>query len=366
MAPMADFSLTLKRKCTPSYFRDLRTPKRLVIVYNGTKVIYSLRKVTLSMYAMDGMPPDQYVNVGSIRTRYWKIGNEGPPLIFVHGILRFAEDWLLNMPTFARHYQVYALDLVGYGRTDKPDIDYEFFELAKFLDDFMTVLGIEKATLVGHSMGGGVVLAQACHHPEKVDKLVLVSSVGFGRNVHKSLRFATLPGLSNLFAVPPRPFIAQAFKEVIYDSKLITPELVDYAYEMFCLPGWKRAISKTLLSNLSLGGIREDLFNAVKKALPRIEAPTLIIWGRQDPVMSYRHGYAAAEWIRGAELRILDECRHFPMWEHPEIFNALLQEFLAPETISVPKASRRSAVILPQPSLRNGVFAGEAMPASFG
>ncbi|MEM7034448.1 MAG: alpha/beta fold hydrolase, partial [Chloroflexota bacterium] len=289
----------------------------------------------LIMHHMENMPEDLYINVNSVRTRYWVMG-DGPPVILVHGILRFAEEWMLNLATLAQNYRVYVPDLIGHGKTDKPEIDYRFDQLTGFLNDFMETMGIERATLVGHSMGGGICLGHTLLHPEKVDKLILVSSAGFGRDVHAALRLATIPLLAKVLSKPRRLIISQAFRQILYDHSLITDELVDFAYEMFYLPGAREAVLKLIQTNLTLGGLRRELLDEVDEALPTLEAPTLLIWGRQDPVIPSRHSYKAIEWIKNAQLRILDECAHFPMWEHPEVFNALVQEFIHTEIAPVP------------------------------
>jgi len=280
---------------------------------------------------MNQKPLDQYINVGDIRTRYWKVGDYGPPVILVHGILRFVEDWLLNIEALAQNHQVYALDLVGHGCTDKPDMTYSMNELAEFLNDFMAALGIERATLIGHSLGGGVVLTQAYQRPEKVDHLVSVAGAGFGQKVHPIFQLASCTRLADLLARPTRIFIARAFKEVFYDPTIITPEMIDFAYAMFYRPGAREAFLQTVKAGLNWRGVRPEILAAIDAALPTITIPVLIIWGRQDKILPVRQARSALERLPKARLNLLDECGHFPMLEHPHVFNALVREFLTPD-----------------------------------
>ena len=273
-------------------------------------------------------PEDRYIYVGDVKARYWSVG-QGPALICVHGILRFAEDWLWNIDALAENHRVYAVDLVGYGCTDKPDIDYTVDDFAAFINGFMIALGIERAALIGHSLGGGVVLNMAYRHPEKVERLVLVASAGLGQEVHLAFRMASLPMVGELCARPNRAIIARAFQEVVHDPAAITDEMVDQAYRRFYMPGAREALLKTIRAGLALSGVKPALLAAIKAALPAITVPTLIIWGKQDPVLPVSHALLAVENLPDARLRLLDECGHFPMFEHPQAFNALVKAFLA-------------------------------------
>ena len=278
---------------------------------------------------MDHPPPDRYVQVGDIKTRYWAVGESGPVLILVHGILRFAEDWLHNIESLAQNHRVYAIDLIGYGCTSKPDIEYVLEDFVAFVRGFMDAIGIERATLIGHSLGGGVVLNVAHRYPERVERLVLVAGAGFGQKVHLFFRLASLPVLPKLWARPTRLVIRQAFRQVVYDGSVITDDMVELAYERFYLPGARAALLKTIRNGVTLPGIRREILTLVQEALPSIIMPTLVIWGRQDPVLPVAHADVAVERLPNARLHLLDECGHFPMFEHPRIFNALLNEFLA-------------------------------------
>ena len=294
---------------------------------------------------MRQIPPDRTIQVGDVKTRYWALGRHGPVVICMHGIMRFAEDWLYNIEALAQNHRVYVLDLVGYGCSDKPDIDYSLDDFVSFLHEFMVVLGIERATLIGHSMGGGIALNLAHRHPEKVERLVLAAGAGFGQEVHLALRLASLPMVAELCIHPNRAIISHAFKQVVYDPAIITAEMTALAHQRFYLPQAKEALLKTIRSGVALPGVRAEVLAILQQAIPTITAPVLIIWGRQDPVLPVEHAYMAVESLPNAQVHILDECGHFPMFEHPQVFNALVTEFLN-QTISLPLPLSRPIELL--------------------
>ena len=250
-------------------------------------------------------------------------------VIFIHGILRFVEDWLLNLEALAQDHQVYAVDLVGFGETDKPEASYTVDYVAGFFQGLMDALEIERASLVGHSLGGGVALSMAQRRPERVERLVLVASAGFGREIHFAFRLASVPGLGELLTWPNRPIIAQALKRVVWDPAVITNEMVDLAQRMFYLPGARKAFLSTLRAGMTLRGIRPELVAGLKQALPTMTIPTLVLWGEQDPILPVKHARLAMSQLPNVRGHIFEQCGHFPMFEHPETFNRLVRAFLA-------------------------------------
>ena len=278
---------------------------------------------------MNQLPPDRYLDVNGVRTRYWMVGEQGTPILLVHGILRFAEDWIHNIEALAQNHRVYVVDLVGYGCTDKPDIDYTQEEFVIFLKNFMEILGLHQVTAIGHSMGGGILTNLAYHHPDKVARMVLVASAGLGKEVHYGFRLGTLPWLPQVMARPNRLIISRAFKDVVYNGEIISPAVVEEAYQRFYLPGARNALLKTIRSGLTLRGIKREILDQVRQALPSLSIPILIIWGRQDNVVPLHHAHTALEHLPNAQLYVMEECGHFPMFEHPRTFNRLVDTFLA-------------------------------------
>src|SRR6266511_4084632 len=148
---------------------------------------------------------DRFIKVGNINTRYWAEGTQGSLVIFIHGIGEYIERWLPNFVALAEYYRVYAVDLLGHGQTDKPlNVSYKIADLAQFVKDFMTTLGIDHAHVVGHSLGGAIGTRLALVHPTVVDKLVLVAAGGLGKEVTMLLRIVSIPILGEMLSRPSR------------------------------------------------------------------------------------------------------------------------------------------------------------------
>ena len=274
-------------------------------------------------------PDDQYVKVGNISTRFWALGNEGAAVLLIHGLGGSVENWMYNINVLTQYYRVYAIDLAGFGHSDKTQILTSFSEGAQFVHDFMEVKHINKASLVGHSMGGGVTLQFAIQFPDRIEKLVLVDSAGLGREIHLLVRLISLPLIGELLTRPSRKGTFQLLKTYFYDSTLITDELVEMVYQLASLPGAQKSFLSCLRSGVNLLGFRTTTIRSIIDNLTGIAVPTLVVWGKQDHILPLAHAYLAKDRIPNTELHILDPCGHIPQMERPGDFNELLLEFLA-------------------------------------
>jgi 4,5:9,10-diseco-3-hydroxy-5,9,17-trioxoandrosta-1(10),2-diene-4-oate hydrolase len=239
------------------------------------------------------------------------------------------EHWIHNVHSLAEHHRVYALDLVGNGRTDKPAAPYSFAYGAQFVHDFLQSQEVDRLALVGNSLGGAIALQFALQFPDQVEKLVLVDSAGLGREVNLFFRLPTLPLVGKWLARPSRKGQAQILREVFYDPALVTDERVEFEYQMSLLPGAQEAFLSTLRRNATLRGVRDDVWRPIVDNLQSITAPTLVIWGQQDRILPVAHAQVAGDRIANVRLQIIDRCGHEPQIERPEEFNALVLEFLA-------------------------------------
>jgi pimeloyl-ACP methyl ester carboxylesterase len=274
-------------------------------------------------------PPDQYVRVGQISTRFWKTGDEGSTVVLVHGLGTSVERWAPNIEDLSKHHRVFALDLIGAGRTDKPSVSYSVADLARFLHDFMAAQGVERASVIGASLGGGVSLQFAIHYPEKLEKLVLVGSAGLGRECPLAVRLCTLPLAGEILTRPTRKGTARFFTSLVHDPSVVTDEVVDRAWQLRTLPGAHKAWLSTLRDNYDLWGLHAETLRSTVENLGAITAPTLVVWGREDRIVPVAHAYVAEQGIPNARLRIFDSCGHVPQLEYSAEFNALVSEFLA-------------------------------------
>ncbi len=274
------------------------------------------------------LPPDLYLQVNGIETRYWHLGERGSNLILLHGGNGSIEFWLYNIAVLAQHYRVYAFDMVGSGKSAYPDAAYSLAYQAEFLLGFMDVLKIETATLIGNSMGGGVALEFTRLHPDRVDKLVLVDSMGFGKEISLGIRLITLPAIVSLLR-PGRWMIPGMLKSNFYDAKLLPPEWIELRYPIFAIPGRNRVILNLGRSNFTLAGVRSNVYRSILNSLANIHQPTLIIWGECDRIIPVKHAYIAAASLPHNRLQIFPNCGHHPYLEYPDKFNQLVLDFLA-------------------------------------
>jgi pimeloyl-ACP methyl ester carboxylesterase len=273
-------------------------------------------------------PPDRYLLVNGINTRYWQMGNNGSTIILLHGGNGSIEFWLYNIATLAQYHQVYAVDMVGAGKSGAPDASYSLGYQAEFLRGFMSALEIDVATLIGNSMGGGVALEFTRLYPDRVDKLVLVDSMGLGKEISLGIRLITLPTIVNLLR-PGRWMIPIILSSNFYYSTDMLSEWIEFRYPIFAIPGRNRVILQLGQSNFNLAGVRPQVYQPILASLPHITQKTLIIWGEFDRIIPLKHAYIAAAGLPNSQLEIFLNCGHHPYLEYPAKFDRLVLDFLA-------------------------------------
>ena len=272
-------------------------------------------------------PQDCYIKVGQFNARYWVVGDKGSPVILIHGIGQYVEHWASAISALAEHHQVYAVDLPGHGKTDKPlNISYTLDDLSQFIKDLMSALGIEKAHIVGHSLGGAISMRLVLRQTAAVDRLVLVDSGGFGREVSMMFRILSLPLLGEMFTRPSLSGSATLLKMFVHSPANITDEMIEHNYQMSTLPGAQQSVLKALRTNVNFWGQIDNSPDI--RAITSITNPVLVIWGRQDNLIPAAHAEIAAEGFPNVRVQIIDNCGHFPMLEHASEFDRLLLDFL--------------------------------------
>jgi len=273
---------------------------------------------------------DRYVKVGDAKVRYWAMGG-GPPLLLIHGLGASVEHWQRNMEPLSQHCRVYAMDLLGFGRSDKLRIEISLPYAARFIADFMDAQGIERASLVGNSMGGLIALRFAIEFPERLDKLVLVDNAGFGRELNLMLRLMSLPLVGELvcWCLSSKWGMDMMLRMLLYDPRSVTDEWVRKMAELARLPGARDSFLSVLRYGVDLRGLRREILGPLLAQVPRIKAPTLIVWGAQDRFIPVAHAHIGQGMIAGSRLHIFDRCGHVPQIERAEEFNRLVVDFLA-------------------------------------
>jgi len=274
-------------------------------------------------------PEDRYVKVGEINTRYWVLG-QGSPLLLIHGLGASCEYWRYNVRALSQGCRVYAFDLPGFGRSDQRIEDLSLHFAGEFVAAFLDAQGVDRASLVGNSLGGAVSLQFAVQYPHRLEKLVLVSSGGLGRELHRSFRLLKIPlwGEFMAWAWGARPGTRLNLRSIVYEPKVMTDEFVDQTVELARLPGAKEMFLLVARTGIDLRGQNMKLLEPLLRRVPEIEAPTLIIWGAQDPVIPVAHAHMAHQMIKNSQLHILDRCGHVAQIEKPEEFNQLVLDFV--------------------------------------
>jgi pimeloyl-ACP methyl ester carboxylesterase len=257
----------------------------------------------------------------------------GPVVVLLHGLGGSSWTWSPVLPLLGPHAHVIAPDLLGHGRSAKPrDGDYSLGAYAAGLRDLLVALGLDRATVVGHSFGGGVAMQFAYQFPELVERLVLVASGGFGREVTPALRAATLPGtalaLGTVTRLTPRwmgKLIHGAARSVPGISRAEVDEIAQ-SLAALADPGARDAFVHTVRGALDLGGQR-------LKGLERLSlvsgAPLLFIGGGKDLCIPTAHTTHAHDVSPGSRLELFPRAGHFPHRDQPVRFAHVVRDFLA-------------------------------------
>jgi 4,5:9,10-diseco-3-hydroxy-5,9,17-trioxoandrosta-1(10),2-diene-4-oate hydrolase len=273
------------------------------------------------------LPQDHYIQVGTIRARYWQLGT-GTPLLLLHGVGHSVRAYDRNIHALAAHHTVYAVDLPGHGLTDKPAGSYHVDDLAKFVRDFMAAMSIPRAHIVAHSLGGGVALHLAAQFPDKVNKLVLVAPAGFCDDVYFGFRLATLPVIGNFVTRPSRNGAKQLSQDVVFDKQIVTDELIDWQYEYAKLPGAQQAVLSIFRTHANFNGLKKWVVDLFNQEAPKISAPTLVMWGENDAILPYEQSKISIDKIPHARLQTFKYCGHYIQYEYPDDFNRLVLAFV--------------------------------------
>lgn len=253
-----------------------------------------------------------------------------PPVVLLHGFGAWSEVvWKDTLLALARTHRTLAPDMVGFGLSTKPDVSHfaEDDPLAGPVDDlkrFLDATGVQRATLVGHSFGGGVALRFALDHPERVHRLVLVDAMGLGRSIHYVYKALAMPVLGTQLSRPHRARIRRMWHIIVHDPKIVTDAIVERNYELLSAPGAADVFATARLG-VTLSGQKLVMVDRLKE----VEVPTLVAWGRDDPVFPIRHGKRAARALPDARFVAFDHCGHVPPFECPQAFNDALHGFLA-------------------------------------
>jgi pimeloyl-ACP methyl ester carboxylesterase len=260
----------------------------------------------------------------------FNIAGQGPPVILIHGVAGRASQWDQTMQLLAEHHAVVAPDLLGHGDSAKPRGDYSLGAHASGIRDLLVALDIEHASVVGHSLGGGIAMQFAYQFPERCERLVLVSSGGLGEEVHPLLRAATLPGSELVLPLLAHPrvleigsLIPRALGRIGLRTRIDLTEMAR-GYQSLSNAEARNAFIHTVRSVIDARGQR---INASDRLYLASKMPSLIVWGRHDRIIPVEHAQPAHELMPGSRLELFDESGHFPHLDDPLRFARTLEAF---------------------------------------
>src|SRR5260221_3154559 len=281
-----------------------------------------------------------YLKLGGL-TLHHTYGGLGRPIVFIHGLGSSGYiEWRFNLEPFSRTNRVYAPDVPGYGRSDKPAAArYGIPYFARTIDRYLVSRRIREATVVGTSMGGRIALEVALQYPARVGKLVIVNSLGLGRpNIQPYYPMMLVPrvgetllrGMRHGLRWAPSPVIRRFAARFIGArgdlEKTMSDEYLDDLREMYAAEGYQDAYLATVRSLANPASYLGAL--DVTRRLERIKAPVLIIWGADDPLFPVAQARRAHSLLPGSRLVVIEGAGHTPQAEKPEEFNQHLAAFL--------------------------------------
>lgn len=259
---------------------------------------------------------EEQIHIEGNRIRYLKAGSSKKNLVLIHGIGASAERWEFVIPQLSKHFTVFVPDLIGFGYSDKPNVDYttEFF--AKFLFSFLQTLGLEKTAVVGSSLGGQIAIEYAFNNQNSVNKLVLVSPAGAMKGSTPALDAYVMAAL-----YPDHEIAKNAFTMMTGNNSEVSPHIIENFVQRMKMPNAKFAFMSTLL------GLKHA--PEITTRLEVIDVPTLVVWGELDPVIPVKYAKEFVQKIKDCRFYQMQNCGHTPFVDAPEKFSKVVLDFLS-------------------------------------
>jgi pimeloyl-ACP methyl ester carboxylesterase len=255
----------------------------------------------------------------------------GDVLLLIHGMAGSSDTWRSVIGQLSKKFRVIAPDLLGHGRSAKPRGDYSLGAFAVWLRDFLDELGVSHATVVGHSLGGGVAMQFAYQHPDYATRLILISSGGLGPDVGWVLRLLSAPGAELVLPIiAPKPVLTAGNKlrSWFRGAGVHSPRGAEMwsAYSSLSDVATREAFLRTLRSVVDYRG---QAVSALSRLKLREELPVMAIWGERDDIIPVNHAYAAREARADSRLEVLPDVGHFAQVEAPTEVVELIEDFIA-------------------------------------
>jgi pimeloyl-ACP methyl ester carboxylesterase len=297
---------------------------------------------------IDGAAPAEveFVTIHGKRRAFIKTGS-GPALLLLHGLACDRTTWDTVIPILAKKYTVIAPDLLGHGLSDKPRADYTLGGYANGMRDLLTLIGVDKVTVVGHSFGGGVALQFAYQFPERTQRLMLVSTGGLGPEVSLAVKLIQAPGWEQVMSVLTLPGIRHLETTALralatYGGGRLRKYTRDLDEVATIVDSWKDRRTRFAIRHLVRAVIdwRGQIVTMADRAYLTETMPMAVVWGRDDHVIPVRHSSNASALAPDATVTVLPDSGHFPHRDHPEQFVRLLDEFVGSTEPSVYNRAR--------------------------
>ncbi|MCF6385335.1 alpha/beta fold hydrolase [Mycobacterium sp. MBM] len=284
------------------------------------------------------MTETKFIEIHGVRQAVVDEGDGDEVLLLIHGMAGSAQTWRAVLPRLAKKYRVIAPDLLGHGQSSKPRTDYSLGAFAVGLRDLLDELGVDSATVVGHSLGGGVAMQFLYQHPDYCRRLVLIGSGGLGPDVGWILRLLAAPGAEFVMPViAPSPVLkaGNAVKSWLSAAGLRSPRGAEMwsAYSSFADSETRDAFLRTLRSVVDYRG---QSVSALNRLNLREGLPVLAIWGEKDDIIPVDHAYSALEARPDCRLEVLPDVGHFAQVEAPDEVIDLIDDFICTTVPDVP------------------------------
>jgi 2-hydroxy-6-oxonona-2,4-dienedioate hydrolase len=272
-----------------------------------------------------------WIDAGGIKTRYLMSGDSSKPLLLLlHGVGGHAEAYARNFGAHAQHFWTVAIDLIGHGWTDKPDVQYQLPDYERHVLSVLDTLGRKSALISGESLGGWVATWIAVHHPDKIEKMVLNTSGGW--TAHPEV-MARIKKLSNEAASEPSwERIRTRLEFLMCDKSTVTDDLIETRRAIYAQPGFAQSMQRIMcLQDMEIrrpNMITEQQYRGIDK-------PTLVVWTSHDPTATPAEGAQIADMIKGSRFIVMNQCGHWPQYEDAGLFNRVHVDFLLGRDISM-------------------------------
>jgi pimeloyl-ACP methyl ester carboxylesterase len=277
-------------------------------------------------------PTLQFRTIHGYRRAY-RIAGSGPVILLIHGIGDNSTTWETVQPKLAQRFTVIAVDLLGHGQSDKPRADYSVAAYANGMRDLLSVLDIDRVTVIGHSLGGGVAMQFAYQFPHLVERLILVGAGGVTKDVNLVLRLASLPMGGEALALLRLPWVLPTLQIAgraagrVFGSTRLGRDIPDVLRVLADLPEPTAgaAFTRTLRAVVDWRG---QMVTMLDRCYLAEAVPTQIIWGTEDVVVPVSHARMAHAAMPGSQLEIFERSGHFPFHDHPDRFIEVVERFI--------------------------------------